>query len=565
MPDFSERLNRAMHDRGLKQVDLLQLAEAGGVKLGKSQLSQYLNGKFEPRRAMVHDLELLLGVSLAEPQSDDATVASATTSDDSHDAPCGVTESVDDEYRVPLPDGVQTETRENIEHELEEFNIELHDEVEPDETELSSEPELTIKSELEPDFTELTEKGPGMRTFSKSHKLDNVLYDVRGPVVQQAAEMERAGTHVLKLNIGNPAPFGFRTPDEIVYDMAHALPHTEGYSESKGLFSARKAIMQYAQLKHLPNVTIDDIYTGNGVSELINLSMSALLDNGDEVLLPSPDYPLWTACVTLAGGQPVHYVCDEQSDWYPDVEDMRSKITDKTKAIVIINPNNPTGALYPREVLQQIVDLAREHQLMIFSDEIYDRLVMDGLEHVSIASMAPDLFCVTFSGLSKSHMIAGYRIGWMILSGNKRIGADYIEGLNMLTNMRICSNVPAQSIVQTALGGHQSVNDYIVPGGRIYEQREYVYEALNSIPGITAVKPKAAFYIFPKIDVKRFHITDDVQFALDLLNNEKLLIVQGSGFNWHQPDHFRVVYLPRVEVLKDAVGKLTNFFSYYRQ
>ena len=404
-----------------------------------------------------------------------------------------------------------------------------------------------------------------MRHFGKSSKLDNVLYDVRGPVVDEAARMEASGTHVLKLNIGNPAPFGFRTPDEVVYDMAQQLTDCEGYSDSKGLFSARKAIMQYAQLKNIPNVSIDGIYTGNGVSELINLSMSALLDNGDEVLVPSPDYPLWTACVTLAGGTAVHYVCDEQSEWYPDIEDMRRKITDRTKAIVIINPNNPTGALYPPEVLQQIVELAREHQLMIFSDEIYDRLEMDGLKHVSIASMAPDLFCVTFSGLSKSHMIAGYRVGWMVLSGNKEIAKDYIEGLNMLTNMRICSNVPAQSIIQTALGGHQSVNDYIVPGGRIYEQREYIYEALNSIPGVSAVKPKAAFYIFPKLDVKRFGIKDDEKFALDLLREQKLLIVQGSGFNWQQPDHFRVVYLPRIEVLKDATAKLRNFLATYHQ
>ena len=278
-----------------------------------------------------------------------------------------------------------------------------------------------------------------MRQFKKSSKLDNVLYDVRGPVVDEAARMERQGMRILKLNIGNPAPFGFRTPDEVVQDMRHQLPDCEGYSDSKGLFSARKAIMQYAQLKNIPNVTIDDIYTGNGVSELINLSLSALLDNGDEVLVPSPDYPLWTACVNLAGGTAVHYVCDEDSEWYPDIDDMRSKITDKTKAIVIINPNNPTGALYPKEVLQQIVDLAREHQLMIFSDEIYDRLVMDGLEHISIASLAPDLFCVTFSGLSKSHMIAGWRVGWMVLSGNKRLAKDYIEGLNMLANMRMCS------------------------------------------------------------------------------------------------------------------------------
>lgn len=404
-----------------------------------------------------------------------------------------------------------------------------------------------------------------MREFKKSSKLDNVLYDVRGPVVDEAARMEENGTNVLKLNIGNPAPFGFRTPDEVIYDMSRQLTECEGYSNSKGLFSARKAIMQYAQLKKLPNVSVEDIYTGNGVSELINLSMSALLDNSDEVLVPAPDYPLWTACVTLAGGTAVHYICDEQSEWYPDIEDIKKKITDKSKAIVIINPNNPTGALYPREVLQQIVDVAREHQLMIFSDEIYDRLVMDDLEHVSIASLAPDLFCVTFSGLSKSHMIAGYRIGWMVLSGNKALGKDYIEGINMLSNMRLCSNVPAQSIVQTALGGYQSVGEYIVPGGRIYEQREYIYKALNDIPGISAVKPKAAFYIFPKIDTQKFNIVNDEQFALDLLREKKILIIHGGGFNWDRPDHFRVVYLPRIEVLSDAMEKLADFLSTYKQ
>ena len=405
----------------------------------------------------------------------------------------------------------------------------------------------------------------GMRTFNKSAKLDNVLYDVRGPVVEEAARMEDEGTQVLKLNIGNPAPFGFQAPDEVIYDMRRQLTQCEGYSDSKGLFSARKAIMQYAQLKNIPNVTMDGIYTGNGVSELINLSLSALLDSGDEVLIPSPDYPLWTACVTLAGGTAVHYLCDEQSDWYPDIADIRKKVNSRTKAIVLINPNNPTGALYPKEVLEQIVQVAREHQLIIFSDEIYDRLVMDGEEHISIASLAPDLFCVTFSGLSKSHMIAGYRVGWMILSGNKRIARDYIQGVNMLANMRLCSNVPAQSIVQTALGGYQSVKNYIVPGGRIYEQREYVYKALNDIPGISAVKPKAAFYIFPKIDVKKFGIVDDAQFALDLLREKKILLINGRGFNWHEPDHFRVVYLPRVEVLEDAMGKLADFLTYYRQ
>ena len=323
--------------------------------------------------------------------------------------------------------------------------------------------------------------------------------------------------------------------------------------------------MQYAQLKNIPNVTINDIYTGNGVSELINLCMQALLDEGDEILIPSPDYPLWTATATLAGGKVVHYLCDEQADWYPDSDDIRKKITDRTKAIVIINPNNPTGALYPKEVLEDIVKVARENQLMIFSDEIYDRLVMDDGEHVSIASLAPDLFCVTFSGLSKSHMIAGYRIGWMVLSGNKDIARDYMEGINMLSNMRLCSNVPAQSIVQTALGGYQSVKDYIVPGGRIYEQRECVYKMLNEIDGISVVKPKAAFYAFPRIDIKKFNITDDEKFALDFLREKKVLIVHGGGFNWQQPDHFRIVYLPRIEVLEESLTKLGEFLQTYHQ
>lgn len=404
-----------------------------------------------------------------------------------------------------------------------------------------------------------------MRSFKKSTKLDNVLYDVRGPVLDAAMAMEEAGASVLKLNIGNPAPFGFRTPDEVVYDMSRQLVDCEGYSNSKGLYSARKSIMQYYQLRGIEGVEIEDIYTGNGASELINISMSALLNDGDEILIPSPDYPLWTACATLAGGKPVHYICDEQAEWNPDIADIKSKITERTKGIVIINPNNPTGALYPVEVLQQVIDIAREHELIIFSDEIYDRLVMDGLEHVSTASLAPDLFCVTFSGLSKSHMIAGYRIGWMVLSGNKKAARDYIEGLNMLANMRLCSNVPAQSIVQTALWGTQSVKGYVSPGGRILEQRNFIYDALNNIPGITAVKPKAAFYIFPKLDVKKFNITDDEKFALDLLKEKKILIVHGRGFNWPEPDHFRVVYLPQLEVLQEASEKLADFLSTYQQ
>lgn len=505
---FAARLNEIMALRGMKQIDFVHEAERYDVKLGKSHMSQYVSGKTVPRPDIAHFLAAVLRVNEQWLMGED----------------------------VPM------------EHDIASL---------PERDERTNESQETTMPQ--------SEEHKPMRTFTKSHKLDNVLYDVRGPVVDEADRMEAAGTHILKLNIGNPAPFGFRTPDEVVYDMAQQLSDTEGYSPSKGLFTARKAIMQYAQLKNLPNVSIDGIYTGNGVSELINLSMSALLDNGDEVLVPAPDYPLWTACVNLAGGTAVHYVCDEESEWYPDIDDMKAKITDKTKAIVIINPNNPTGALYPKEVLEQIVQVAREHQLIIFSDEIYDRLVMDGLTHTSIASLAPDLFCVTFSGLSKSHMIAGYRVGWMVLSGNKRIAKDYIEGLNMLTNMRICSNVPAQSIVQTALGGHQSVNDYIVPGGRIYEQRNYIYEALNSIPGVSAKKPKAAFYIFPKIDVKKFNITNDEQLALDLLRDEHLLVVHGGGFNWKNPDHFRVVYLPRIEVLKDAIGKLTDFLEYYHQ
>lgn len=377
--------------------------------------------------------------------------------------------------------------------------------------------------------------------------------------------MEEEGKHILKLNIGNPAPFGFSAPEEVIADMMQNVRNSQGYSESHGIFAARKAIMQYCQIKNIPNVSMDTIYTGNGVSELINLAMQALLDNGDEILIPSPDYPLWTACATLSGGKVVHYICDEQSEWNPDIEDIRKKITDRTKAIVIINPNNPTGALYPKEILEQIVQIAREHELMIFSDEIYDRLVMDGLEHISIASLAPDLFCVTFSGLSKSHMIAGFRVGWMVLSGAKEKGKDYIEGLNMLSNMRLCSNVPAQTIIQTALGGYQSVNEYIRPGGRIYEQREFVYHALKDIPGISVVKPKAAFYIFPKLDTEKFHITNDEQFAYDFLREKRVLLVHGGGFNWKEPDHFRVVYLPDLRTLESATGKLADFLSHYRQ
>lgn len=404
-----------------------------------------------------------------------------------------------------------------------------------------------------------------MRTFDKSRKLDNVCYDVRGPVVDEANRMIENGMEVLKLNIGNPAPFGFQAPEEIIQDFIANVRDSQGYSDSKGVFAARKAIMQYCQLKNIPNVEMQHIYTGNGVSELISMAMQGLLNNGDEILIPAPDYPLWTATANLAGGKAVHYICDEQSDWYPDIEDIRKKITDKTKGIVVINPNNPTGALYPKEVLEEIVQVAREHELIIFADEIYDRLVFDGQEHVSIASLAPDVFCVTFNGLSKSHRIAGFRSGWMTLSGAKEKAAGYIEGLNMLSSMRLCANVPSQQIIQTALGGTQSADELLLPGGRLYEQREYIYKALNDIPGISTTKPQAAFYIFPKIDTAKFNITDDEQFALDLLKQKRILIINGKGFNWHNPDHFRVVYLPRVEELQDAMRKLEDFLGTYKQ
>lgn len=524
----ANRLNFIMKQRCLKQVDILNLAkpycEKYGVKLAKNYLSQYCNGKNEPGKDILNVLSLALNVSPAWLQGFD------------------VPQNNTDAYANPSK---------NLTH--------LTDDKPRDASKAFSE------NASENDKTN-SEKGyTKMKPLKKSSKLDNVLYDVRGPVLDEANRMEAAGSKILKLNIGNPAPFGFEAPEEVLIDMRHELEYSQGYSDSKGIYTARKAIMQYAQLKNLPNVTINDIYTGNGVSELINLCMQALLDDGDEILIPSPDYPLWTATATLAGGKAVHYICDEQSEWYPDIEDMRKKITDKTKAIVIINPNNPTGALYPKEILEQIVELAREHQLMIFSDEIYDRLVMDDEKHISIASLAPDLFCITFSGLSKSHMIAGFRIGWMILSGRKDIAKDYIEGLNMLSNMRLCSNVPAQSIVQTALGGYQSVETYIQPGGRIFEQRDFIYKALNDIPGISAVKPKAAFYIFPKLDVKKFNIINDEKFALDFLREKKVLIVPGSGFNWGSPDHFRIVYLPQLSVLEKSMNGLKEFLEHYRQ
>jgi len=404
-----------------------------------------------------------------------------------------------------------------------------------------------------------------VRNFKKSDKLNNVSYDVRGPVLEEAERMQEEGIRILKLNTGNPAPFGFDAPNEIVRDMIVNVRDSEGYSDSKGIFSARKAIEQYCQLKKFPNVTINDIYTGNGVSELITMCMQGLLNNGDEVLVPMPDYPLWTASVSLAGGTPVHYICDEQAEWYPDIDDIKSKITSNTKAIVIIIPNNPTGALYPKELLLEIVEVARQNDLIIYSDEIYDRLVMDGLVHVPIATLAPDLFVVTLNGLSKSHRVAGFRCGWMVLSGDKSRVKGYIEGLNMLASMRLCSNVLSQQIIQTALGGYQSVDDLLLPGGRIYEQREFIYNAINDIPGLSAVKPKAAFYIFPKIDTAKFDIYDDEKFVLDFLHKHHILLVHGGGFNWQQPDHFRIVYLPKMEDLKTTADKMREFLSTYKQ
>lgn len=555
---FSDRLVQTLEQRDMRQSDLIRIAAQQGIKLGKSQVSQYVSGKTMPRADVVRDIASVLGVDqewLAGQEWRTADPSASTAQAPAASPPAGASASGATSVAVASAAAApESEAPTPC----------------PAAAEQAAISEAAAGDAVPPAIpTQSTQQQPTrstpMREFKKSSKLDNVLYDVRGPVVDEASRMEAEGLRILKLNIGNPAPFGFRTPDEVVQDMRHQLPDCEGYSDSKGLFSARKAIMQYAQLKHIPNVDMDSIYTGNGVSELINLCMQALLDTGDEILIPSPDYPLWTACATLSGGTPVHYICDEEAEWYPDLKDIESKITPRTKAIVIINPNNPTGALYPREVLEGIVEIARKHQLMIFSDEIYDRLVMDDLEHISIASLAPDLFCITFSGLSKSHMIAGYRIGWMVLSGNKRCARDFITGINMLSNMRLCSNVPAQSIVQTALGGHQSVKSYVVPGGRIYDQREYVYKALNEIPGITAVKPKAAFYIFPKIDVKKFNITNDEQFALDLLHEKRVLIVPGKGFNWHKPDHFRVVYLPRMDVLQECMEDLSDFMAHYRQ
>ncbi|WP_035057333.1 pyridoxal phosphate-dependent aminotransferase [Andreprevotia chitinilytica] len=404
-----------------------------------------------------------------------------------------------------------------------------------------------------------------MEAILKSNKLLNVCYEIRGPVPERARQMEEEGHRIIKLNIGNLANFGFDAPEEVVQDVIRNLPNAAGYVDSKGLFQARKAVMHYTQEKKIADVTVDDIYIGNGASELIVMSMQGLLNNGDEVLVPAPDYPLWTAAVSLAGGKPRHYICDESNGWLPALDDIRAKITDRTKAIVVINPNNPTGALYPDDVLKEIVEIAREHQLIIYADEIYDKVLYDGRTHTSIASLADDVFFVTFNGLSKNYRACGYRAGWMIVSGNKKAARDYIDGLNILSTMRLCANVPAQYAIQTALGGYQSINDLVGPNGRLTRQRDLAYETLTNIPGISCVKPQAALYMFPKLDPKVYPITDDQQFMLELLQEEKVLLVQGTGFNWATPDHFRLVFLPNVDDLAIAFGRLERFFAAYRK
>jgi alanine-synthesizing transaminase len=404
-----------------------------------------------------------------------------------------------------------------------------------------------------------------LKPITKSAKLANVGYDIRGPVLDKARQMEDEGHKIIKLNIGNIAAFGLEPPDEIVQDMIRNVPHAAGYTDSKGLFAPRKAVMHYTQEKHIAGVTVDDVYLGNGASELIAFSLNALLDAGDEILVPAPDYPLWTAAVSLSGGTPVHYLCDEQSDWLPDLADLRRKITPATRGIVVINPNNPTGALYPPELLKEIVDIARRHHLIVFADEIYDKTLYDGHAHTSIASLADDVLFVTFNGLSKNYRACGYRAGWMVVSGDKQHAKDYIEGLNMLSSMRLCANTPGQLAIQTALGGYQSIKDLVAPGGRLTKQRDLAYDLLTAIPGVSVVKPKAALYMFPRLDPRIYPIADDQQFAYELLAQEKVLIVQGTGFNWPRPDHFRLVFLPNPDDLTEAVGRIERFLRHYRQ
>jgi alanine-synthesizing transaminase len=404
-----------------------------------------------------------------------------------------------------------------------------------------------------------------LKPVTKSAKLANVCYDIRGPVLDKARQMQEEGHKIIQLNIGNLAVFGLEPPDEIVQDMIRNLPHSAGYTDSKGLFAPRKAVVHYTQEKHVAGVHVDDVYLGNGASELIVMSLNALLDDGDEILVPAPDYPLWTAAVSLSGGRPVHYLCDEGAGWLPDLDDIRRRITPQTKGLVIINPNNPTGALYPDDLLQGLVEIARQHQLIVFADEIYDKTLYDGATHTSIASLADDVLFVTFNGLSKNYRSCGYRAGWMVVSGAKRHARDYIEGLNMLASMRLCSNTPGQLAIQTALGGYQSIKDLVAPGGRLARQRDLAYQLLSQIPGVSVVKPKAALYMFPRLDPKVYPIADDQQFAYELLAEEKVLIVQGSGFNWPQPDHFRLVFLPNSDDLAEAVGRIDRFLAHYRR
>ena len=404
-----------------------------------------------------------------------------------------------------------------------------------------------------------------MKPILKSAKLNHVCYDIRGPVLELAQRMEEEGHKIIKLNIGNVGVFGFDPPEEIQLDMIRNLGNASAYSDSKGIFAARKAIMQYCQEKGIQGVTLDDIYTGNGVSELIVLAMNALLNNGDEVLVPAPDYPLWTAAVSLSGGTPVHYLCDESKEWAPDLADLRKKITPRTKAIVVINPNNPTGAIYSKEVLTELSSIAREHGLILFADEIYDKMLYDKEKHVSLASLSTDVVTITFNGLSKNYRSCGYRAGWMVVSGDKEMIRDYIEGLNMLSSMRLCANVPGQYAIQTALGGYQSINDLVAEGGRLAKQRDLAWKLITEIPGVTCVKPKSALYLFPKLDSEMYPIEDDQQFVADFLKEEKVLLVQGSGFNWIKSDHFRVVFLPHEDVLKEAIGRLARFLERYRQ
>ena len=404
-----------------------------------------------------------------------------------------------------------------------------------------------------------------MKPILKSEKLNDVCYDIRGPVLELAQRMEEEGHKIIKLNIGNVGVFGFDPPEEIQLDMIRNLSNASAYSDSKGIFAARKAIMQYCQEKGIQGVTLDDIYTGNGVSELIVLAMNALLNNGDEVLVPAPDYPLWTAAVSLSGGTPKHYLCDESKEWAPDLADLRSKITPRTKAIVMINPNNPTGAIYSKAVLMELTQIAREHGLILFADEIYDKMLYDEEKHVSLASLSSDVVIITFNGLSKNYRSCGYRSGWMVVSGDKSRIKDYVEGLNMLSSMRLCANVPGQYAIQTALGGYQSIDDLVAKGGRLARQRDLAWELITAIPGVSCVKPKSALYLFPKLDPEMYPIEDDQQFIADLLREEKVLMVQGSGFNWVKPDHFRVVFLPHEDVLKDAIGRFARFLERYRQ